>query len=537
MPTSSRWRSTSALCAALHVPQQIGGIDLHGGVVDPLVRVADLGAEGVQLLQRFELRCLAHPVQPGDGVPVGRDQVGHEGLHARLVAFREVPGHVDLADRLTEGCLDHRDAALPAVLDPRRPAQGGAVEREVRVHERGRQVRGGRADDAHGEPFLPGGQRFGVQQRGRAGEEIGRAHHEFGALLRHDARGVEPVGQQREQLGRILGGLQVVRLLRIPQRHVVPVVRGQRSFQRHHASGRTLGVGHVRQAQHGRHVRTVGLDHRGELLLPVIRLIGQAEAALARVEQDPVRVSGIRCRVDVEKPRHVGAEQPSGQRHESGHRRRGEHLRQPRPDRIQALGLHRRLVHEAVVQVPDLPLDAGSLCAACGRLLDNLLHGELRSVAQRRKRALQRPVVRNDRALEPAAVHVLVQVILRADAGVDGGQIDPRKWHGCSFERQPGTGACGGGGSAWWTLRWSGSFILRTRVTVKWCAQNCFFLAAAARPQTRSSARPTLAAEFVLPGHPFTKNHRKGPDCNAKRTEALRNAGPPLHPVPGPDHR
>ncbi|MCY1230758.1 hypothetical protein D9M72_431840 [compost metagenome] len=81
------------------------------------------------------------------------------------------------------------------------------------------------------------------------------------------------------------------------------------------------------------------------------------------------------------------------------------------------------------------------------------------------------------------------------------------------------------------------SFILRTRVTVKWCAQNCFFLAAAARPQTRSSARPILVAEFVLPGHLSPRNHRKGPYSNAKRTKALRNARPPLHAVPGPDHR
>ena len=159
------------------------------------------------------------------------------------------------------------------------------------------------------------------------------------------------------------------------------------------------------------------------------------------------------------------------------------------------------------------------------------------AVAQRGEGALQRPVVRDDGGLEPAAIHMLVQVILRPDAGVDGGQVDPRKWHGCSFERRSGPARVPAQRSAWWTLRRSCSFILRTRVTVKRCAQNCSFLAAAARPQTRSSARPTLAAEFVLPGHPFTRNHRKGPDSNAKRTEALRNAGPPLRPVPGPDHR
>ena len=68
---------------------------------------------------------------------------------------------------------------------------------------------------------------------------------------------------------------------------------------------------------------------------------------------------------------------------------------------------------------------------------------------------------------------------------------------------------------------------LTHRVTVKMCAQNCFFLAAAARPQTRSSARPTLAAEFVLPGHPFTN------ESTEKAPIVMRNAqkpsGMPVH--------
>ena len=82
----------------LHVAQEVGGVDLHCRVVDPLVGVADLGAEGLQLPQRFGLGVLAHPVQAGDALPVGLDQVGHQGLHAGLVRLGEVLGHVDLSD-------------------------------------------------------------------------------------------------------------------------------------------------------------------------------------------------------------------------------------------------------------------------------------------------------------------------------------------------------------------------------------------------------------------------------------------------------
>ena len=247
------------------------------------------------------------------------------------------------------------------------------------------------------------------------------------------------VVEQREELRRLVGGLQVVRLLRVTQRDFVPVVRGQRGLQRHHPASRFLRAGDTGQAEDRLHMFLVGLDHRRELFLAVVRLIRQAQAALAGVEQDPVRVSGVGGGVDVEQAAHVRAEQPAGQCHEIGGRFRGEHLGEPLPDRVQALGLHGSLVQEAVVEVPDLLLDPGGVRAAGRRVLDDLLHREFRAVPQRREGPFQGPVIRNLGALEPGAVDMLVQVILRPDAGVDIGQGDPRKWHRCSFERQAGT--------------------------------------------------------------------------------------------------
>ena len=180
--------------------------------------------------------------------------------------------------------------------------------------------------------------------------------------------GVEPGVQQREQLACLVGRLQVVGLLRIAERDVVPVVRGEGGFQCHHPGRRILGIGHAGQAEHGAHVLPVGLHHRGELLLTVVGLVGEAEAALARVQQNAVGVSGVGGRVDVEQPRHIGAEQPAGQCQQFGNAGRGEHLGQASADGVHALGLDGCLIHEAAVEVADLPLDAAGLGTPWRRL-------------------------------------------------------------------------------------------------------------------------------------------------------------------------
>ena len=104
-----------------HVAEQVGRVDLQLGVVAPLVGVADLGPERLELGQGARLGLLAHPVQRGDGLAVGGDEVVHQPLHGGLVLGREVPGDVELADGLAQRALDERRRrASTARAAPRR---------------------------------------------------------------------------------------------------------------------------------------------------------------------------------------------------------------------------------------------------------------------------------------------------------------------------------------------------------------------------------------------------------------------------------
>ena len=215
------------------------------------------------------------------------------------------------------------------------------------------------------------GQRLRVQQGRRPGEEVRGADHDLLPLVRRRCRRrrtrCPAAGRARVAS---LGGLQVVGLLRIPQRDVVPVVRGQGRFQVHHPAGGTRRVGDAGQAEHGPHVLAVGLRPSGRTSLRGNRTRpGRPEPALAGVEQDPVRVAGVRGGIDVEKAGHVGAEQPArpAPRARATVAVAKTSASRP-PDRVHALGLHGGLVHEAVVEIADLPLDARGLRALGRRL-------------------------------------------------------------------------------------------------------------------------------------------------------------------------
>lgn len=59
------------------------------------------------------------------------------------------------------------------------------------------------------------------------------------------------------------------------------------------ALGATLGVRYVNEAQHPVDVRDVGLADRRVLLFAVVRLVGQAKAALLGVEDVRVGVADV----------------------------------------------------------------------------------------------------------------------------------------------------------------------------------------------------------------------------------------------------
>ena len=183
------------------------------------------------------------------------------------------------------------------------------------------------------------------------------------------------------------------------------------------------------QAEHRLHVRGIGGDHRSELFFPVVGLIGKPKATLPGVQEDPVGVTRIRRRVDVEETANIGTEQPPCKRHKFFHSVGGEYLCKALADRLKALRLNGGLVHEAVVEVPDFPFDpAGGPALGCG-FFDNVADSNFRTVPEGGERALERPVIGNFGGFQPCAVDMLVKVILRPDRVINGGQVDPRNGH------------------------------------------------------------------------------------------------------------
>ena len=91
-------------------------------------------------------------------VASGKGGVGKTNVSANLaVAFGRIMfGDVELADAFAQRCIDHVDAALPAVPLGRNVAKSPREELEARIVERGGKRGCMVADEAVGEPFLPG---------------------------------------------------------------------------------------------------------------------------------------------------------------------------------------------------------------------------------------------------------------------------------------------------------------------------------------------------------------------------------------------
>jgi len=168
-------------------------------------------------------------------------------------------------------------------------------------------------------------------------------------------------------------------------------------------------------------VRDVPLPDLGVAILAVVRLVGQPEPRLRQVHQVPARVLGVGAHVDAEQrgeplalppPEHAGERRPV---------RRGGDLVQQRTQRPDPHRLDPLDRHERRVEVGDLP---GLRVRLIRGGLDDRPHVGLGAVAQLAEGAVSRAVVRHLVAVQPAAVDVGEQVVLRADGGVDPAQVE-----------------------------------------------------------------------------------------------------------------
>ena len=267
--------------AGAGIGQQVRALarDLEPGVIAPGIREANLGLELGQLLQRALAGGGRHPLQLGDALTVGGDEVVHQLIHLALGGSREVLIHKYLANLFAHEGLGQAHGALPAVALLGSAGELGAIELEVlRAYFLRQHGRAG-AQDVPGGPQLPIG-------HARAGKEalevleVGR-HHIDHAVLWQVAAGEQSAGHGG-QLAKFAG---VIGLNRIAGGDHVPMANGQLLFQGDDAMGGYLGAqakeaGWVEEFQHLGHVLFISAQRFRVGFLAVISLIRQAQAGL-----------------------------------------------------------------------------------------------------------------------------------------------------------------------------------------------------------------------------------------------------------------
>src|SRR5690606_35153236 len=128
---------------------------------------------------RTLLSGVGHPLETGDRLAVGLNEVGDEVVHRGLRRGWKVTVDIDLPDRFAHDALDERHATLPALANLRRAGEGASVEVEVGLDEVARQIGGMRADDLPAQPVGPLGKPISVQQFDESLDETGLPQNEF----------------------------------------------------------------------------------------------------------------------------------------------------------------------------------------------------------------------------------------------------------------------------------------------------------------------------------------------------------------------
>ena len=329
-----RFTDLSELAAELefrsrpNVADQVASVDRQARIVAPLRRKPDLGRELVELLEGALTGGIPHPREVRDALPVGLDEVADQDVHLCFRGRREVPGDVGAADGLAEGALDERDTALPAGTHLGGTGEGASVEVEVRFDECARQIAGVRADDLPRHPVAPGVDVLLDEQLGDARNEARLPHDDFV----EDAcgcvdRACPPIEAGRERHD-IRPGHQVVGGLAVPGLDVVPVGRGDARLEFEHADGPGRSIRQAREAEHRGEVVDILFAHLGEFLFAVVRLVGEAEAALLQKHQVPVGLAGVVVDEQLRKTAHPFSFELPERLEQGFHIRHGGHARQ-----------------------------------------------------------------------------------------------------------------------------------------------------------------------------------------------------------------
>jgi hypothetical protein len=198
-----------------------------------------------------------------------------------------VPLDVQLTDRLAEDAVHQRDATPPALALLRGAAQSAAVEREVLLDQRRRQIRRGRVHHAPGQPVPPVVQVDLLERLGESGQVV---------RLADDDRVEDRLGapSPRSHADQSSPGAMSCNAWRSTRVYVATASR-VRTLSQWDAASRVSSaitraatssagrlVGPAGQTQHGRHVCDVGRPHLLVAVVAVERLVGQADPDCSR---------------------------------------------------------------------------------------------------------------------------------------------------------------------------------------------------------------------------------------------------------------
>ncbi len=188
----------------------------------------------------------------------------------------------------------------------------------------------------------------------------------------------------------------------------------------------TRGVVELREVEHALDEGAVRVADRGVALLAVVALVGQADAALLDLHDVALGVARVVVDEEAEQAGDVRLLERAERAEEGRHGGDGGRRVEVVADRVDTEALAALDVHEAREEV------AGLALLGAGRGVDGLLddhaHGVLGRLGELVERAPARLVVGDLGAVEPAPVHVEVEVVLRAHPLVQLVGADPGRW-------------------------------------------------------------------------------------------------------------
>ena len=269
---------------------RLRGVDVQVGHVYPLVGIANLYVESVELVERVLLGHVAHPALCLDALAKCHLQVVHERLHAFFRRCGEILVYINLAQGLPHHAFHLAGCALPQREVLLAASQGLSEEVELCRNDVIAQVVG-RAHylaPLHVIAVFVGSER--ADELVGPGHKLGLAHHEFLYVLGLDAGGVHhlhelDVGVLGVEVGQghlVIVGLRVAQLGgRLRQ-------ACQLGLELHHVLHLLLCLllGETVETEHAHDVLLVGFAYacRGGVGVEVILFLPECYASLRDVE-------------------------------------------------------------------------------------------------------------------------------------------------------------------------------------------------------------------------------------------------------------